>query len=293
MGMGRAASAVRTLAVAAVSLLGVLSPIASAATSGSLTVTVPGSAYVDLRFATKWAVSGPFTVVSGGKGHFVGVFTDRLQPNGSPYVERDGSAYEYANIHFKQPAETPDQPALGCVAPDCNLPPDLYRVYILSDGPVTLRVPLTGLDRNLRVNGGASVHPRLRQVLLSPQQGPSASGNYAATTDFPVTIGRTSVAFGRIVERSSADPVRNDVLHMCVKNQDCPSGASVPPETGLTVQTSGDQGSTSVTMDTMRGYYDAGPAHIVADCHSLTRWISCSAAVLDNFIATGRPKPRT
>lgn len=262
--------------------------VANAGATGSITVTASESAFVDLRFTSPWAISSPILVRSGGSGRFVGVFADRLAPDGQPMLAGDGLPYDYADVRFKSGGTQSWPPGLGCGAPDCRNPAGVYRLYILSDTPVTMSIPVVGSGRHVSTVAKTSVHPRLRELKLSPALSPGLANVYATSGTFTVTIGRSSVAIGSVIEKPMGGVVGNDTVTMCIQARDCPTATDVFADPRMNVN--GSPGSPSASIYTLRGYYPSGPSRVVATCRSMQPWSSCTASVLDQFLVSAPPR---
>jgi hypothetical protein len=132
----------RALICVALAIGGVLpfTPSNAASTQPSLTVVGSRTAYADIRLANKTDFDLSHAVLTGG-GRFVGLYVETLD---QPPADRDRAGARVGIVRIR------DYHPAGEVAPTLTLgnttwlAPGHYRVYLVSDGTATIRVPVAG-----------------------------------------------------------------------------------------------------------------------------------------------------
>jgi hypothetical protein len=123
-------------------------PVVPAFAAGTPELLLSGtySAYVDVSFAKPINVREMESVATT-RGRYAGFFLYRLGHRPTPDRSNDSAGSLYSpRLHSVQPG----WPAIPFGFRD-TLAAGRYRVYLFADGPTTVRVPVTGLARSLRL----------------------------------------------------------------------------------------------------------------------------------------------
>jgi hypothetical protein len=104
------------------------------------------SAYVDVSFAKSVKVREMESVATT-KGRYAGFFLYRLGQRPVPDTKSNSAGSLYSP---RLASVAPGRPAIPFGFRD-TLAAGRYRIYLFADGPTTVRVPITGLARSLRL----------------------------------------------------------------------------------------------------------------------------------------------
>lgn len=248
----------------------------AAATTRTLTIDAPGSAYVDVRISRPLVFDLDGATFRGGRS-YMGVVLDRVAPTGAPT--------HLLHVRFPAVAAKPGSAhTLGLDQSERPLPPGMYRLYVLSDGPARFSIRVSGLSRDLRLTPTRRVAPRYYSIAVPQVIDPVNGTPYGGAARVPgIAAGAGALAVARFGVRFASGPVTADGWDFCVT----PTGDECLQPPGLDgyafgVDSAGD--TMDVTTYLPPDVYEPGTYDVAAKCRGVQPAQRCAVAVLDRYV---------